>query len=104
MEDEKKGSLGSGRDNNLVHLVAEPVVLLYPGEDRFFEGRDAFVLSVLGEILLDGPDAGRLGVLGSGEIGFADAEVDDVNSLRLHGLGLGRDLEGRRGADLVDFF
>ncbi len=104
LDEVEEGRFRAGGDDDLLGAVLEAVVLLEPLGDGLAEGGDAVVLRVFREIVPDGLDPGVLDVLRRREIRLADAQVDDVEALGLHGLGLGRDLERGGGADSLDFF
>ncbi len=104
LDEVEEGGLGPGRDDDLLRAVLEAEVVLEALGDGLAQGQDAVALGVFREVVADGLDPGLLDVLRRGEIGLADAEVDDVDPFGLHGLGLGRDLQGGGGADALDFF
>ena len=80
------------------------MVVFEAPRNRLPEVGDAAIFGVLGEIIPDGLDPGLFDVLGSREVRFPDAQVDDVFPLGPHGIGFGRYLEGRGRADFVDGF
>ena len=104
LDEVEEGALGPGGDDDLLGRVFDPEVLLEALGDGLAQGEDAVAIGVSCEVVADGLDPGLLDVLGRREIRLADAEVDDVDALGLHGLGLGRDLQGGGGADALDFF
>src|SRR5208282_4342015 len=60
--------------------------------------------SVLREIRLDGGDGGILYVLRRGKVGFAGAEIHDINTLLAQLVSFGHHRHGRGGLNTIDAF
>src|SRR5437763_13816396 len=81
--------LGAVGDDDLLRRVADGVGLLVPLGDGLAQLGGAGGGGVARVAGLGGAGGGGADVLGGGEVRLAEAEVEDVDALGLHLLGLG---------------
>jgi hypothetical protein len=89
--------LGAGGHDGFLRAELDAVVGVVAIADRLPQFHDPGGRRVLGEVVRDGVDAGRLDVFGRREVGFAGAEIDDIDTLAAEAIGFGRDAQRRRG-------
>jgi hypothetical protein len=88
--------LGPAGDDHLLPRVLQGIVRPELLDDGILEGQDSPCGRVFREAVPYGLDGRFLDVVRRVEIGLSDPEVDDVEPLRLHLLGLGVHGQRRR--------
>ncbi|MBA7621279.1 hypothetical protein ES703_28638 [subsurface metagenome] len=99
-----KGAFSTGGDDDFIPGIGKPEVLVKPFDDRILEFRDTLDGRVFSEVFFNRLNTGFFDVVRSEKIRLSDTEVHDIDSLGLHGLGLGGYLKSWRCADLTRFF
>ena len=90
----KDGQLATGGEDRLLRRVVRAKVGRVALNDRLPHVRDAGHGGVAGEVPLNRIDRGVLDVPRRREVGFARAEIDEIDALRLEAGSFGRHRHG----------